>query len=104
MEIASVALCDEDSDILNCDWIIDNYSITILFFQPATAPCPITKIKIGISKKSPEKVDLGTGPSIEPEIKISPKIYFYDKDNFNCLCMSEVHVTKRKIIIDGYRL
>ena len=38
VEIASVALCDEDSDILNCDWIIDNYSITILFFQPATAP------------------------------------------------------------------
>jgi hypothetical protein len=43
-----------------------------------------------------------TERGLEPEIKISPKIYFYDKDNFNCLRMSEVHVTKRKIIIDGY--
>jgi hypothetical protein len=47
-------------------------------------------------------VDLGTGPSIEPEIKISPKIYFYDKDNFNCLCISEEHVTKIKKIINGH--
>ena len=31
-----------------------------------------------------------------PEIKITPKIYFYDKDNFNCLCLSEMHVTKIK--------
>ncbi len=29
-----------------------------------------------------------------PETKITPKIYFYDKDNFNCLCLSEMHVTK----------
>ena len=43
-----------------------------------------------------------TERGLEPEIKISPKIYFYDKDNFNCLCISEIHVTKRKIIINGY--
>ena len=33
------------------------------------------------------------------EIKISPEIYFYDKDNFNCLCISEMYVTERKKII-----
>ena len=43
-----------------------------------------------------------TERGLEPEIKISPKIYFYDKDNFNCLRISEIHVTKRKIIINGY--
>ena len=32
----------------------------------------------------------------EDEIKISPEIYFYDKDKFNCLCISEMHVTERK--------
>ena len=37
-----------------------------------------------------------TARGLEPEIKISPKIYFYDKDNFNCLRISEVHVTERK--------
>ena len=37
-----------------------------------------------------------TEKGLEPEIKISPKIYFYDKDNFNCLCISEMHVTERK--------
>ena len=43
-----------------------------------------------------------TERGLEPEIKISPKIYFYDKDNFNCLRISEIHVTERKIIINGY--
>ena len=43
-----------------------------------------------------------TERGLEPEIKISPKIYFYDKDNFNCLRISEMHVTKtKKIIKDG---
>ncbi len=28
------------------------------------------------------------------KIKISPIIYFCDKDNFNCLCISEMHVTE----------
>ena len=35
-----------------------------------------------------------TERGLEPEIKISPKIYFYDKDNFNCLCISKMHVTE----------
>ena len=42
-----------------------------------------------------------TERGLEPEIKISPKIYFYDKDNFNCLCISEMNVTERKKIING---
>jgi hypothetical protein len=34
--------------------------------------------------------------SLKPEIKIAQIIYFYDKNNFNCLCISKTHVTVRK--------
>ncbi len=31
-----------------------------------------------------------------PEIKISAKIHFYDKNNFNCLCISEINATEKE--------
>ena len=46
-----------------------------------------------------------TERGLEPEIKISPIIYFYDKDNFNCLYLSEIHVTeiKQRFVDDVYK-
>ena len=37
-----------------------------------------------------------TERGFKEEIKISPIIYFYNKDKFNCLCISEMYVTERK--------
>ena len=40
----------------------------------------------------------------EDEIRISPKIYFYNKDKFNCLSISNIHVTeiKQRFVADVY--
>ena len=37
-----------------------------------------------------------TERGFKEEIKISPIIYFYNKDKFNCLCISNIHVTEIK--------
>jgi len=46
-----------------------------------------------------------TERGFKPEIKISCIIYFYDKDKFNCLNLSEMHVTeiKQHFVDDVYK-
>jgi len=39
-----------------------------------------------------------TEKGCEDEIRISPKIYFYNKDKFNCLCISIIDVKNRPFI------
>ena len=39
-----------------------------------------------------------TEKGCEDEIRISPKIYFYNKDKFNCLCISIIDVKNRFFI------
>ena len=39
-----------------------------------------------------------TEKGCEDEIRISPKIYFYNKDEFNCLCISKIDVKNRPFI------
>ncbi len=51
------------------------------------------KIKKYEIKFKPEK-NIKSYYETSPEIKTSAKIHFYDKNNFNCLCISEIYVTE----------